>query len=182
MFGINTWIWSIIFHTRDLPWSEKGDYFSAAAGVLYSVFYSIIRIFHIRQRRKRVAIGLMILLFFICHVSYLSFWKFDYGYNMVFVVTSGLVFNALWVSWAIPRIKAGRAYAKMPVIWAILMTLALSLELFDFAPWFGVLDAHALWHLATIRIIGMWYEFLLEDARWDARMRLNYNIAPGKKS
>lgn len=43
--------------------------------------------------------------------------------------------------------------------------LASALEVFDFAPLFRALDAHALWHLATVPIARMWYAWLIEDAR-----------------
>lgn len=40
----------------------------------------------------------------------------------------------------------------------------MSLELFDFAPLFRLLDAHALWHLATIPLAAAWWRFLCSDA------------------
>lgn len=46
-----------------------------------------------------------------------------------------------------------------------LLWLASSLEIFDFAPVWRALDAHALWHLATVPIARMWYAWLIEDAR-----------------
>jgi hypothetical protein len=46
----------------------------------------------------------------------------------------------------------------------ILTMAATALELFDFPPWFGVIDAHSLWHLATAPIAVVWYDFILEDS------------------
>lgn len=43
-------------------------------------------------------------------------------------------------------------------------TAATALELFDFPPWGRVIDAHSLWHLATVPIALFWYDFLLDDA------------------
>jgi hypothetical protein len=43
-------------------------------------------------------------------------------------------------------------------------TAAMSLELFDFPPYYRVIDAHSLWHLATIFIARGWYGFLIRDA------------------
>lgn len=48
---------------------------------------------------------------------------------------------------------------------AIAMTSASALEIFDFSPWWRVIDAHSLWHLATVPLIFWWYRFLIEDAR-----------------
>ena len=38
------------------------------------------------------------------------------------------------------------------------------LELFDFPPWWRVVDAHSLWHLATAPLAVLWYDFLINDA------------------
>lgn len=46
----------------------------------------------------------------------------------------------------------------------LLTTGAMTFELLDFSPWFRVIDAHALWHLATVPIAALWYEFLIEDS------------------
>jgi hypothetical protein len=46
-----------------------------------------------------------------------------------------------------------------------LLILASSLEVFDFPPIARALDAHALWHAATVPIAAMWYQWLVEDAR-----------------
>ena len=45
-----------------------------------------------------------------------------------------------------------------------MMMCAMSLELLDFPPIGRILDAHALWHAATVPIGEMWYNFLIEDA------------------
>jgi hypothetical protein len=37
------------------------------------------------------------------------------------------------------------------------------LELFDFPPIWGILDAHSLWHLATVPLGFQWYEFWRQD-------------------
>lgn len=47
----------------------------------------------------------------------------------------------------------------------LLLTLAASLELLDFAPILRALDAHALWHLSTVPIAAMWYDWIIEDSQ-----------------
>lgn len=46
-----------------------------------------------------------------------------------------------------------------------LTTAATMLELLDFPPLLRALDAHALWHLATVPLTSMWYTWLADDAR-----------------
>ena len=47
----------------------------------------------------------------------------------------------------------------------LLLLLASCLEVFDFPPFWRALDAHSLWHAATIPLARMWYSWLIEDAR-----------------
>lgn len=46
-----------------------------------------------------------------------------------------------------------------------LMTASVLLELLDFPPVLRIVDAHALWHLATVPITSMWYDWLVADAQ-----------------
>jgi post-GPI attachment to proteins factor 3 len=57
------------------------------------------------------------------------------------------------------------AYAGTAALVVALTTAATMLELFDFPPWRRVVDAHALWHLATAPLAVMWYDFILMDAQ-----------------
>lgn len=125
-----------------------------------------------------------------CHIAYLTFSEdFDYGFNMLVNVVVGAIHNVLWVLYSIPKTpfrrypyssssfnlsshlrssnsSTGRWMSK-PLKCIVVMTAAMLLELFDFPPWYRVIDAHSLWHLATVPIAGMWYDFLVEDARDD---------------
>lgn len=114
---------------------------------------------------------------YVAHVCYLFFSpRFDYTYNIIFNLVLGLTHNALWVLYALPvslpilrrflsKPKTYRpAYSNRVALVVGLTTAATALELFDFAPWGRVIDAHALWHLATAPIIPLWYDFLVEDA------------------
>jgi hypothetical protein len=51
-----------------------------------------------------------------------------------------------------------------PLALVVVMTVAMSLELLDFAPVARVIDAHSLWHAATIPIALGWWTFLCNDA------------------
>jgi hypothetical protein len=105
---------------------------------------------------------------FIQHVFWLAAsQRFDYSYNMVVNVGVGGANAACWFAWAAYQIfanKYSRSAAFNCSVAVVLLTSAVSLELLDFAPvlrW--TLDAHALWHLATAPIHGMWYAFVVED-------------------
>ncbi|PCH38635.1 Per1-like protein [Wolfiporia cocos MD-104 SS10] len=190
--SVNAWVWSAVFHTRDLPTTEKLDYFSAALAILYALYYTAIRLFHLypapRARltssispaiRSRTCIAWTALcaLAYIAHVSYLTLLpRFDYTYNMAFNLAVGMTHNLLWLAYSFPafiplfrrfpaRPRSYRPpYASGAAGFVLLTTLATTLELFDFPPWGRVIDAHSLWHLATVPIAVFWYEFLILDA------------------
>ena len=211
--SMNAWIWSSVFHTRgpllfdfqtthaehalllwyaDLPITEKLDYFSAALAILYGLYYTAIRLFHLyptdRHRLTTSAVSVpysrryvlwtcLCTFAFLAHIAYLSLLpRFDYTYNMIFNLAVGLTHNLLWVAYSLPaplniirRFPAlPRSYrprcASMPAMFALLTTAATALELFDFPPWGRIIDAHSLWHLATVPIAVYWYDFLVEDS------------------
>ncbi|KAJ7063646.1 Per1-like protein [Mycena amicta] len=119
--GLNAWIWSAIFHTRDWPVTEKLDYFSAALTILYALYYTVVRLFHLYPvpRRTRLSLStpdaspegslalrtwsLLCLVAYMGHVAYLaSLSRFDYHYNIVFNTVIGLAHNALWLLYSLP--------------------------------------------------------------------------------
>ena len=167
-FGLASWTFSMIFHTRDFNVTEKLDYFAAGASVMYGLFYSPIRIFRLDRPQPSVTnqSPSTILRFwtFFCaslyllHIGYLTFIRFDYTYNMAANVVVGIVQNVLWTWFSIQRYrKVGRLWAAWPGLIVAWIILAMSLELFDFPPWWGMVDAHALWHLGTVGPTIWWY-------------------------
>lgn len=111
--GINTWVWSSVFHTRDVGWTEKADYFSAAGGMLCGLWMAGIRLGGLdggagatagstrgRQWVLRGWTGACVLVFLL-HCAYLARGpRFDYGYNMKFNITIALLQILLWASWS----------------------------------------------------------------------------------
>jgi len=186
--SINAWFWSAVFHTRDTPLTEKLDYFSAALVILYALYMTVVRLFHLypgtpafpsRPGRRALfhAWRAMATVVYVGHVSYLGLApRFDYTYNVIFNLILGLVHHVLWLLFALPGSAPFARYAAMPgtyrpehvgtaALTVALTTAATTFELFDFPPWARVLDAHALWHLATAPLAVLWYDFLLTDAQ-----------------
>ncbi|KIY48237.1 Per1-like protein [Fistulina hepatica ATCC 64428] len=187
--SINTWLWSAVFHTRDLPSTEKLDYFSAALTILCAFHYTVIRLFRLYPAydafstsvsgKSRTTVrrlwNAVCMTAFIVHVTYLTLLpRFDYTYNMAFSLVIGMLHNALWLVYASP-IRFQRfplastvyrpSFVNKAGVFVILTMASTLLELFDFPPFARVLDAHALWHLTTAPIAVYWYRFLLEDCR-----------------
>lgn len=159
----------MIFHTRDFNLTEKLDYFAAGASVMYGMFYSPIRIFRMDRLatyngKTETLLRLWTLLcagLYLAHVFYLTFIRFDYTYNMAANVVIGLVQNMLWTWFSIQQFrKVGKIWAAAPGLIVFWIIFAMSLELFDFPPWGGMVDAHALWHLMTVAPTIFMYKYV----------------------
>lgn len=174
----------------DASFTEKMDYFSAAAAIMYALYYTAIRLFHLyrpihklmqtsraSKSWKHYTLTWLCSLALLGHISYLTLLpKFDYTYNMAFNLAVGLLHNLLWLLYSMPsshslvrrfasRPKSYRpAFVTKAAIFVALTTAATALELFDFPPWNLIIDAHALWHLVTAPIAYYWYSFLVEDS------------------
>ncbi|KAI1208779.1 Per1-domain-containing protein [Annulohypoxylon truncatum] len=170
-FGIATWIFSSIFHIRDFRLTEQLDYFAAGAGVLYGMYYTPIRVFRLDKPtpRRQSVLRLWTVLccsMYIAHVAYLKLWRWNYTYNMAANVTVGLVQNSLWsyFSWK-KWTESRQAWAIWPGVAVAWLMTVMSLELLDFPPLWGALDAHSLWHLGTIGPTVLWYNFMVKDSQ-----------------
>ena len=163
-FGMASWVFSMIFHTRDFQLTEELDYLAAGASVLYSLYYTPIRIFRLDQGGKKTksvlkAWTVLCIGLYAGHVIYLKGFAWDYTYNMAANVTVGIIQNIMWswFSWEKYR-TSGRTWTTWPGLAVAWIMLAMSLELLDFPPWLGCLDAHSLWHLGTVAPTVLWYK------------------------
>lgn len=55
----------------------------------------------------------------------------------------------------------------------VLGALAMLLEIYDFPPYQGFIDAHAVWHATTIPLTYMWWSFIKDDAQLRTSFLLN---------
>lgn len=162
--GMASWIFSAIFHTRDFQLTEELDYFAAGASVLYGLYYTAVRIFRLDKPSPRrqsilrvwtVVCGFL----YLCHVLYLKFVRWNYSYNMAANVAAGVVQNVLWSYFSVDKYRKSRqSWAMWPGMVVAWLIFAMSMELFDFAPWHGAIDAHSLWHMMTIAPTVLWYK------------------------
>jgi len=167
LVGIYSWIASMIFHTRDNKVTEKMDYFGASASIICNCFVTIVRVFNVRSKKRIMPIFITLFLYYLGHISYLTFWKFDYTYNMAACTVIGITEYSIWLFWAYKY--KHRPYAKKIAITVLLTFGAMMFELFDFSPFFFAIDAHSLWHLGTAIILRLYYDFFVDDVRWETR-------------
>ncbi|KAI3329285.1 Per1-like protein [Xylariaceae sp. AK1471] len=175
-FGIASWVFSTIFHMRDFAATEQLDYFGAGASVLYSMYYALVRVFRLdlayspRRRRLLRLWTVFCCTLYVAHVAYLKLWRWDYTYNMTANLVVGMVHNLLWTYFSWKRWRETRqSWTVWPSVLVAWIMLVMSLELLDFPPLWGALDAHCLWHLGTIAPAILWYNFMIRDSQDLAR-------------
>ena len=196
LVACNAWVWSAVFHTRDTRLTESLDYFSASASTLAGLYLALIRTFSLYINASVHAKGTALLrktivaalsTAFIAHCSYLSLAsRFDYGYNMQANMMCALAQVALWLICSLRGALIGTTFAPstpiagarrkqrdwraMHAVPALLLLLCAALELGDFPPWpvhsWRLVDAHALWHFATVPVAMIWYDALRRDLKF----------------
>lgn len=174
LVGMNAWTWSAVFHTRDFLVTERLDYFSAMLTILYGFFTANMRLFRLDRPERKVKRYLLTagcVIAYVCHVGYLSLVNFSYSYNMLAGVIVGLVQNGLWIILSVKTYLSlpdgsDRSWALQPLIIVLAITAGMSFELLDFPPVVALVDAHALWHLATILPTYWWYEWMNKDLQY----------------
>lgn len=163
LVSLNAWFWSTVFHSRDTYLTEKMDYFCASAVILYSIYLCCVRTLGLKRPVVSSMVGVLLILAFTSHVSYLTFVSFDYGYNMAANATIGMVNLLWWLCWCWQNRRTLPYWWKCGLVVMLLHGLAL-LELLDFPPLLWILDAHAVWHLSTVPVHFLFYSFLIDDS------------------
>lgn len=161
LLSMNSWFWSSVFHSRDVDFTEKLDYSSAVALLGFSLILAVLRAFNVRDEAARVMVAAPLIAFVTTHILYLNFYKLDYGLNMKVCVAMGIGQLLLWAVWA--------GVTRHPSRWKLWVVVvggaaAMLLEIYDFSPYLGYVDAHALWHATTIPLTYLWWSFIRDDA------------------
>uniref|UniRef100_A0A5B7BX75 Post-GPI attachment to proteins factor 3 n=1 Tax=Davidia involucrata TaxID=16924 RepID=A0A5B7BX75_DAVIN len=163
LLSLNSWFWSAVFHSRDVDLTEKLDYSSAVALLGYSLILAILRSFNVREEAARVMVSAPLLAFITTHILYLNNYQMDYGWNMQVCIVMAVAQLLIWAIWA-HKIHHPSRWK----LWAVVLGggLAMLLEIYDFPPFQGFVDAHALWHATTIPLTYFWWSFIKDDAEF----------------
>uniref|UniRef100_A0A0C9S9S7 Post-GPI attachment to proteins factor 3 n=1 Tax=Wollemia nobilis TaxID=56998 RepID=A0A0C9S9S7_9CONI len=161
ILSMNSWFWSGVFHSRDVELTEKLDYSSAVALLGYSLIVAILRTCNVRDEAARVMVAAPLIAFVTTHILYLNFYELDYGLNMKVCVIMGVLQLLMWAFWA-----GFTSHQERYKVWTVVIggALAMLLEIYDFAPVWGYVDAHAAWHATTIPLTYIWWSFVKDDA------------------
>lgn len=160
VLAIASWGAAAAFHTRDTGPTEGVDYFFADAVVFCSLIVTMLRVWGVGRPRRAAGVVVAGCLLFARHWLYMTRVVFDYGFNMWVCTALGVANALVWLMWA----WRGRHPARRAMsAWFGALFACMALEVFDFAPWWWLVDAHALWHACTVPLTGWWYKLLAAD-------------------
>eukprot|EP01123_Difflugia_compressa_P015866 TRINITY_DN9262_c0_g1_i1.p1 TRINITY_DN9262_c0_g1~~TRINITY_DN9262_c0_g1_i1.p1 ORF type:complete len:170 (-),score=24.04 TRINITY_DN9262_c0_g1_i1:57-536(-) len=137
----------------------------------FACIWTTIRIFDIHSKIWMSLISAFFTSIVIYLIYYLTFIKFDYGFNINVALTLAGWQSALWLIWGFKNLSSTSTSSKKKkmarsIVYVQCLTwLAGLLEVFDFPPiLFDLLDGHAMWHGVTIYLGMVLWQFLIEDS------------------
>ena len=85
------------------------------------------------------------------------------GLNMKVCLTMGIAQLLLWTVWA-----GVTHHPSRWKLWVVVVggALAMFLEIYDFPPYWGFVDAHAVWHALAIPFTYLWWSFVKDDSEF----------------
>jgi len=169
VLAVNAWTWSAVFHGRDLRVTERLDYFSAGAVMVFDVYLSCLRVSGVSNVPARLVALCALVAAYGRHMYYMHFFKFDYGYHVCLCVAAGVAQSMLWIGWLLFSAE-GRSHPGRRYLWAFVVGVnaAVLFEILDFPPVWHAVDAHALWHLATVPLQYVLWGFVSRDTSVNA--------------
>ncbi|KAF5288752.1 hypothetical protein FQR65_LT11951 [Abscondita terminalis] len=174
--SLNTWFWSTIFHARDFPFTELMDYSCAFSLVLISCYCMCMRILRNVPQIVSLTLTIIFIAFFFNHALYLSSGHFSYSYNMDVNVAIGGFTAFCWFAWCIWNRKQ-QPYTWKCALFVTLAALATLLELIDQPPLFFIYDFHSLWHLSTVPLTILFYNFIIDDCKYLRKQQMQDKTA-----
>ncbi|KAK9724549.1 hypothetical protein RND81_05G081400 [Saponaria officinalis] len=166
MYGIlamNCWFWAAVLHSRDLELTEKLGYSSFIALLGFGLVLAIFRVFNVKNEAARVMVGAPVIALTITHILYLNCYYLDYGLNRKVCEAMAVAQFLLWAVWA-----GVSQHPSRLKLWVVVFGGALSvlLLIYDFPPYWGYVDAHAIWLATTIPLSYLWWSFIKDDAEF----------------
>ena len=170
LLQLNVWLWASVFHCRDVYWTQCADYFSATLLIGASTLLAAQHLGVEKQAQRQVlALALLFTAAYVVHIVRMLHF-FDYGEHMRLNIVLGVVHLLLWAAWWAATRRIRPHAWRAPAIHSLVAALIL-LEVGDWPPLWGVLDAHALWHASTVLpALVLWRSFVKAELSWRLKM------------
>lgn len=171
--GINGWVASTIFHAKKSQVHITYDYTSALVFLAFGLLLAVRRVFSDTVDKRLLNlitfVGATLLGY---RINDMILGRVSFDSHMRLCISIVAATTALWVLWVLYLYWLERYYncqtINMHIRWRniacqVWLIIASALELFDFPAFYGVFDAHALWHAATVPLGFLWFQVWIED-------------------
>ena len=185
LVNINAWIWSVLFHCRELPFTHYMDYLGVNIVFFYALYAAFVRAFEPSARRA-AALAVAFVAAAVAHVRHVNpprqRYRYEYNMRAMFALIGAFWVVMLW--WAFRgfrfRSRGGgggggggggwRGRGRHPgrrwlLAFGATFHVAALGEVFDYPPAYHLVDSHAVWHCVTPGCIWFWYLFVKEDLK-----------------
>lgn len=174
------WFASAFFHARKIEPFIAFDYIFAFLLISYGLWLAIYRFWWELYRNRYYFFFLLFSSIYYAGVLYQILEMLNdrvlFGDHMQLSIGLSIGHAVVWLLFVLISSSPNKSYCVFCQVWFGAASL---LELFDFPPYFGYFDAHALWHAATIPLGFFWFRFWLMDCEYvnsllaDARKKEN---------
>ncbi|XP_051135596.1 uncharacterized protein LOC127254508 [Andrographis paniculata] len=162
LLSMSSCFWTAVYHSRDMYLTRILECSSGVALLGFSLTLALIRSFDLRDDAARVMVAAPLLSFTATHILYLNNYQMDSDWNAKVCGAMAVAQLLIWALWA----AIIRPPAAMKLWVAVIgFGLRLLLQMLDFPPYNGLIDACALWHASAAPLIYIWWSFVKDDAQ-----------------
>ncbi len=178
--SLNAWLCSAYFHSKITTFSSLIDYVSALLLISYSLWLALRRIMGVYANAKLVTTLFVLYSALILNrIKLMIQNKISFDSHMTLAILLSCTHIIIWILWVIYQYyhshkndnnnsnssnNLTRKRIYIIICCQVWFVAASMLEIFDFPPFFGIFDAHSLWHFATPLLGSLWYYFWRLDA------------------
>lgn len=163
------WLSSAIYHSKKTFNTTQLDLVTALGFIAFGLFMALRRI--AGHKTRGVHVKLCFTTMFLCwayRAYHMTQGMVRFDSHMMVCIAIVILTTVLWLSWILharflsPN-PEGLSVKYLCLLCQVWLICASALEVFDFPPYFGVFDAHSLWHAATVPLGFLWYHFWEQD-------------------
>lgn len=175
--ALMAWLSSAIFHAKKTRRSTWIDYSAALVFLAHGLWLTLRRVAGEEGRTTANIVGACFALWLVRRLGDMQRDLISFDTHMHTCIAIAVCTITLWLLWLFlgggggGNVVGGKKVRQLPhplnrfrcLACQVAFAAASMLELFDFPPIWGILDAHSLWHLATVPLGFQWYEFWRQD-------------------
>ena len=176
--SLNAWVTSTLYHSKKTIISSRVDYASAFLLLSYSLWVALRRIWGRDANSTVVSTAFTVYAsVVISRITEIMIGNFTFQNHMTICISISIIHVSVWLLWILyvilmdqlvkERKRKFTAVHSTCLLCQFLFVVAAMLEIFDFPPFYGIFDAHSLWHLATVPLGFYWYYFWFLDCTYN---------------